>query len=219
VKEESTMKFIQESDAEILKKKFAEYTGDVNFVFFTQNDNCETCGLTQELLEEVASLSDKIKFKAYDFQKDKDQVQKYNIDKVPALVIEGDKDYGIRFYGVPSGYEFNSLLNAMENVSRGSISLPGVIREDLDKLSKDIHVQVFVTPTCPHCPNAVKTAQNFAMYSSHIKADMIEISEFPDLAQKYQIMSVPKVVINENVDFVGALRDRDYLEKILEANA
>jgi glutaredoxin-like protein len=219
VKEESRMKFIQESDAEILKKKFAEYTGNVDFIFFTQAENCETCDLTRELLEEVASLSDKIKFETYDFQNDKDQVEKYNIDKVPALVIKGEQDFGIRFYGVPSGYEFNSLLNAMENVSRGNINLPGVIKEDLDKLTKDIHVQVFVTPTCPHCPNAVKTAQNFAMYSSRIKADMVEISEFPDLAQKYQVMSVPKVVINENVDFVGALRDRDYLEKILEANA
>ncbi|MBD3216899.1 MAG: glutaredoxin, partial [candidate division Zixibacteria bacterium] len=59
----------------------------------------------------------------------------------------------------------------------------------------------------------------FAMYSGRIKADMVEVSEFPDLAKKYQIMSVPKVVINENIDFVGALGDREYLEKILEANA
>jgi len=219
VKEEMIMKFIQESDAEILRKKFSTYTGNVNFKFFTQIDDCETCDIARQLLEEVAALSDKITFEAYDYQKDRDQVEKYKIDKVPALVIEGEKDFGIRFYGVPSGYEFNSLLNAMENVSRGSIELPGVIREDLDKINKDIHVQVFVTPTCPHCPNAVKTAQNFAMYSSRIKADMVEISEFPDLAQKYQVMSVPKIVINEKIDFVGALRDRDYLEKILEANA
>ena len=136
-------------------------------------------------------------------------------DKVPALVVEGSKDYGIKFYGVPSGYEFNSLLNAILNISRGDSNLPGMIREDLDKIEKDIHLQVFVTPNCPHCPGAVKTAHNFALYSDKIKADMVEISEFPELAQKFQVMSVPKVMINEDVDFVGSLSDREFLEKIL----
>ncbi|NIP43992.1 MAG: glutaredoxin [candidate division Zixibacteria bacterium] len=213
------MKFIQENDAEILKRQFAEYSGEVKFIYFKKDNDCETCGVAQELLEEVKELSDKIKLTIYDYDKDEEQVKKYAIDKVPALVIEGEKDYGIRFYGVPSGYEFNSLLNAMYNVSKGEIGLPGIIREDLDKIQKDIHVQVFVTPTCPHCPGAVKTAQNFAMYSGRIKADMVEVSEFPELARKYQVMSVPKVVINENIDFVGALGEREYLEKILEANA
>ncbi|HER00016.1 MAG TPA: glutaredoxin [candidate division Zixibacteria bacterium] len=213
------MKFIQENDAEILKRQFAEYAGDVKFIYFKKDEDCETCGIARDLLEEVAALSDKITLTVYDFDKDNEQVEKYGIDKVPALVIEGERDYGIRFYGVPSGYEFNSLLNAMYNVSRGEIGLPGVIREDLDKIDKNIHVQVFVTPTCPHCPNAVKTAQNFALYSGKIKADMVEVSEFPELARKYQVMSVPKVVINEDIDFVGALGDREYLEKILEANA
>lgn len=213
------MKFVNENNAEILKKKFAEYTGMVKFRYFRRSEeNCETCPIAEELLQEVSSLTDKVSLDIYDLDADKETAEKYGIDKVPALVIEGEKDFGIRFYGVPSGYEFNSLLNAMENVSRGDIELAGVIREDLDKLDKEIHVQVFVTPNCPHCPSAVKTAQNFAIYSDKIKADMVEISEFPDLAQKYQVMSVPKVVINENIDFVGALGDRDYLEKILEAN-
>jgi glutaredoxin-like protein len=213
------MKFIQDNDAEILKRQFAEYDGDVNFIYFKKDEDCETCGIAHDLLREVEALSDKINLTVYDYDNDSDQVEKYGIDKVPALVIEGEKDYGLRFYGVPSGYEFNSLLNAMANVSNGETGLPGVIKEDLDKINNDIHVQVFVTPTCPHCPNAVKTAQNFAMYSGRIKADMVEVSEFPDLAKKYQVMSVPKVVINENIDFVGALGDREYLEKILEANA
>jgi len=212
------VKYIKENDAELLKKKFAEYTGPIKFLYFKSENNCETCEIAGDLLGEVSSLTDKISLDTYDMDADEEMVEKYGIDKVPALVIEGDKDFGIRFYGVPSGYEFNSLLNAMENVSRGNIDLAGVIREDLDKLEKEIHVQVFVTPNCPHCPGAVKTAQNFAIYSDKIKADMVEVSEFPELAQKYQVMSVPKVVINEKIDFVGALGDREYLEKILEAN-
>lgn len=213
------MKFINDNDAETLKKMFAEYPNDLKLIYFKQDEDCETCGLTNELLEEVTSLSDKISLTVYDFQNDTEQVEKYAISKVPALVIEGERDYGIRFYGVPSGYEFNSLLNAMQNISSGDINLPGIIKEDLDRLNKDIHVQVFVTPTCPHCPSAVKTAHNFALYSEKITADMVEISEFPDLAKKYQVMSVPMVVINEDINFVGALGDREYLEKILEANS
>jgi len=212
------MQYINENDAETLKKMFAAYPNDIKMLFFEKSENCETCPIARGLYEEVSSLSDKISFQVYDFEKDSAEVSKYQIDKVPAMVIKGAKDYGIRFYGVPSGYEFNSLLHALQNVSQGEINLSGVIKEDLDKIEKDIHVQVFVTPNCPHCPGAVKTAQNFAMYTDKIKVDMIEITEFPELAQKYQVMSVPKVVINENIDFVGVLGDRDYLEKILEAN-
>lgn len=212
------MQYINENDAETLKKMFASYPNEIKLLFFEKAEDCETCPIAKGLYEEISSLSDKLNFQAYDFDSEAELVQKYDIDKVPALVIEGSRDYGIRFYGVPSGYEFNSLLNALQNVSVGEHQLPGVIREDLDKLVTDIHVQVFVTPNCPHCPGAVKTAQNFAMYSDKIKADMIEITEFPDLAQKYQVMSVPKIVINETIDFVGSLGDREYLEKILEAN-
>lgn len=212
------MQYINENDAVTLKKMFAAYPNDIKLLFFEKAENCETCPIARGLYEEIASLSDKISFQVYDYERDLVEVEKYKIDKVPALVIEGVKDYGIRFYGVSSGYEFNSLLNALQNVSQGEHKFPGVIQEDLDKIEKDIHVQVFVTPNCPHCPGAVKTAQNFAMNANKIKADMIEITEFPELAQKYQVMSVPKVVINETIDFVGALSERDYLEKILEAN-
>jgi len=212
------MKYINDADAETLKRMFSEMKDDVKLTYFISKEDCETCPIAEELLTELSSLSEKITLTTHDFNEETELVEKYAIDKVPALVVESDNDYGIRFYGVPSGYEFNSLLNAVQNVSRGGADLPGVIREDLDKIEKEIHVQVFVTPTCPHCPNAVKTAQNFALYSDKIKADMIEVSEFPEMAEKYEVMSVPKIVINESVSFVGSLGDREYLEKILEAN-
>jgi len=212
------MKFINDADAEKLKKMFSGFDSEIKFIFFTQENDCETCQIANDLLSDVASLSDKISMTIYDFHNDKEQVDKYKIDKVPALAIEGSKDHGIRFYGVPSGYEFNSLLNAIISIEKGKSQLPGVICEDLDKIENDIHLQVFVTPNCPHCPNAVKTAHNFALYSDKIKADMIEISEFPDLAQKYQVMSVPKVMINEGADFVGSLSDREFLDRILDLN-
>ena len=209
------MKYINEKDAETLKGMFTSLENDVNLTYFKRDEDCETCPIAEELLTEVSSLSDKLKLTVKDVDADSDSAQSYGIDKVPALVVEGSQDRGIRFYGVPSGYEFNSLLNAFMLVSRGEATLPVVIRVDLDNLDEDIHLQVFVTPNCPHCPSAVKTAHNFAMYSDKVRADMIEISEFPDMAKKYEVMSVPKIVINEEEDFVGALSDVQFLEKIM----
>jgi len=80
-----------------------------------------------------------------------------------------------------------------------------------------IDPQVFVTPTCPCCPLAIRTAHQLAIESNHVRADMIEISEFPYLAQRYAVMSVPKIVINEDYSFIGAQPAEYFVEQILMA--
>jgi small redox-active disulfide protein 1 len=92
-----------------------------------------------------------------------------------------------------------------------------VSKGKLKQLTRSIHIQVFVTPTCPYCPIAVQIAHKAAVESDLVRADMIEIQEFPHIAVKYNVMGVPKVVINENVQFSGALPEDKFIQKILEA--
>jgi len=80
-----------------------------------------------------------------------------------------------------------------------------------------VQIQVFVLPTCPYCLKAVGLAHKFAIENDLIKADMVEAMEFPQLAQKYNVMSIPKTVINETVDFVGAFPEENFVEYILLA--
>lgn len=132
-------------------------------------------------------------------------------------MVQADKNVGIRLYGVPAGHEFATLLNAINIVSKSSSELSEQTIEKLKTISKPVHIQVFVTLSCPYCAPAASMAHNMAVENDNIKADMINAQEFPELAQKYNVFSVPKIVINETVQFEGAVDENAFLEKILKS--
>jgi glutaredoxin-like protein len=172
---------------------------------------------TRQLINELAALNDKIKVEIYDFLKDSEKAKEYGVDKVPAIVIVSEKDYGIRFYGIPYGYELQTLLEAVINVSRGRTDVSEETRKKLREIKTPVHIQVFVTLTCPYCPVVATIAYKFAIESDLIKADVIEASEFPQLAVKYAVMGTPKTVINEKIEFIGAFPEDLFLEHVLLA--
>lgn len=200
-----------------VKKALQNMKNEVHLVLFTQSFECGYCKETHQLLEELVSTNSLLKLEVHQFESDKEAVDKYGVDKIPAIAIIGEKDYGIRFYGIPAGYEFSSLLSAILMVSTGMVKLGEDTKKFLDKLSKPVHMQVFVTPTCPYCPQAVILAHQMAFYSNNVKADMVEVSEFPHLAQKYQVQGVPRTTINENWYQEGAAPEYMIVSKIKEA--
>jgi glutaredoxin-like protein len=208
---------IPDSLKEHLKKHLAELTEDVELTVFTQENECQFCKETRELALELAALAPKIKTRVFDFVKNSDEDLKYNIKKIPAIAIVGKIDYGIRYYGVPAGYEFQVLVDAIFDVSKGATSLPDTIKNKLAGIKKPVHIQVFVSPTCPYCPKAVKIAYQFAIESEFIRSDVIEMTEFPYLVQRYGVMSVPHIVINEDTSFVGAQPPEVFIQQIVLA--
>lgn len=211
------MPMLDEKVIKELKDSFKQLKKKVTLKYFTQATECQFCLQTRELLQELAKISDKIELEVFDFIKNKSDVDKYGIDKIPATVVMSDVDRGIRFYGIPAGYEFGTLVEAIKMVSSGKLDLSKESKEYLDGLKKDIHLQVFVTPTCPYCAGAVVLAHQMAFYCDRIKADMVEATEFPHLAQKYQVMGVPKTVINEDIFQEGAAPEQLIIEKIKTA--
>ena len=142
------MPMIQAKDRDYLTKEFAaKLTGPVKLVMVTQEHECQFCKETRQLVEELAELSDKITAEVYDFVADADKIASYGIDKIPAIAVIGAKDYGIRFYGIPSGYECMSLLDAIQRVSAGDSGLNDASRALLAGLESPLALQVFVTPT------------------------------------------------------------------------
>lgn len=214
------MPLIQEKDKEQIRKIFSDkMKNPVTVINFTQEFECDYCRQTRQLTEELASLSDKITTKSYDFMRDHAQADELGVDKIPATVIIGERDYHVKYYGIPSGYEFMSLIDDIIDASQHASRLSEPIKQKLKAINKPVHIQVFITPTCPYCPKAVRTAHQFAMENQFIKADMIEATEFPDLSNKYSVMAVPKIVINENVEFEGAMPEQIFLSKVEEALA
>lgn len=208
---------IKEEDRKQLQESFQKLKNPVTIVFFTQEFECQFCRETHKILTEVAELSEKISLKVYDFQKDTAEVSHYNIDKIPAIALVGEKDYNIRFFGTPVGYEFTPLILAILTVSQGTAALNPETREKIKSLETDVHIQVFTTPTCPYCPQAVQIAHQLALESEHIRADMVESVEFPHLANKYDVFAVPKVIINETHTFEGVLPEEKFVEEIIKA--
>ncbi|NLV73594.1 MAG: glutaredoxin [Chloroflexi bacterium] len=212
------MALLSDKDAKFLKDHFAEHMVDpVKLVFFTQTIACQFCKETEAVLNEVANLSDKVTVEVRDFVIDKDLAKSYGVDKIPATVVLGAKDHGVRFYGISSGYEFTSLVEAIVGVSNIKSPLAPETLAALAKIDKPVHIQVFVTPTCPFCPPAVRMAHSMAVASENVRADMVESIEFPHLAVKYQVQGVPRVVINEDTVIEGATPERLFLARVEQA--
>lgn len=205
---------LSDSEKDALKKKFAALVNDVELAVFTQELECQFCKETRELALGLAELSPKLKVKVYDFVKNGDEAIKYNIKKIPAVAVIGSKDYGVRYYGVPAGYEFAAFVDDIIDVSRGTTSFSETLKKKIAEIKKAVHIQVFVSPTCPYCPKAARHAHQFAIENELIRADVIEMTEFPYLVQRYSVMSVPHVVINENTSFVGAQPAEAFIEQI-----
>jgi glutaredoxin-like protein len=213
------MSLLNDEIVEQVKQELADLTGPVKMVMFTQDFECEYCAETQQLVEEIAALSDQITAEVYNFVNDAEKAEELGVDKIPAIAVIGEADYGVRFYGIPAGYEFVSLLHAIKLVAAGKPGLGDETLEALSGVGEPVHVQVFVTPTCPYCQHAVMLAHQLAVASPNVRADMVEAQEFPQLAVKYQVMGVPRTVINEETHIEGAAPEPMVMEKLQEALA
>ena len=213
-------------DQEYLRARFArEMVGAVRIDHFTQRnlpiyipgrEECPFCEEIQQTLKELAALSEKIKLNVYEFSQSATEAARLKVDKVPGTVIRGPLNRPIRFYGFPAGQEFPAFVEDIIDASRGKVELaPETVRQ-LRKLRREIAVQVFVTPTCSHCPGVARLAHQMALESPHLSADVVEISEFPRLAERYRVQAVPVIVIEERVALVGAMDERALLAQIVQ---
>lgn len=187
-----------------VKKMLAEMTSPVKLVTFTKESGCEYCDQLVELLEEVAALSDKLSVQTYVLGTDMEMAQRYDVTEAPTIVFEGAKDYGIRFHGIPAGYEFSTLLHGILAVSRGHSELDEQSKAYLDGLAQPVDLQVFVTTSCPYCPRAATLAMEMALASDKVKARVYEATEYQELFMDYDVMGVPLTVVNDRERIEGA---------------
>lgn len=141
---------IKDKDKKQIEELFGELDQPVRLVMFTQEIECQLCGATRQLVQELGALSDKIEVEVHDFVADAELAKAYGVDKIPAVIVRGtgeDEDYGIRFYGIPSGYEFTTLVEDILDVSRRDPGLPEEVMELLARVDQPVHMQAMITPT------------------------------------------------------------------------
>jgi len=223
------MRFIPEADAQALrahldKRLEAPVTLDLFIepkspIVIPGRAECELCEETRGLLEDVASLSEQISLMVHDVRAEEDLAHEMGVRHVPTLVLRGAARGVVRYVGIPAGLEFGTLLEDLVAVARGTTALGEPSREKLATLAKPVHIQVFVTPTCPYCPRVASLAHQAAVESPNVTADIVEISEFPDLAAQYHVHGVPKIVINDTEELVGAQPEATLVDAIFKAAA
>ncbi|MBE3576361.1 MAG: thioredoxin family protein [Limnochordales bacterium] len=226
------MPLLREQDRQAVRTRLQELVGPVKLLLFVQKPSpliipgeersrCQYCREMQQLLEEVVELSPQLSLEVVDWKVDPERARQYAIDKVPALVLlKGDgTDTRIRFFGIPSGYEFSTLIEDILDVARGAGRLQEATRDFLRSLQQPLHLQVFVTPTCPYCPQAVRLAHQLALESDMVRADMIEAMEFPELAEQYGVMGVPRTVINDRQFLEGAVPEEMLVQALAAITA
>jgi glutaredoxin-like protein len=201
--------------------------GSVTIDYFTRPDaklfvpgrECDACDDTRTLLREVTQLSERIQLRVHDFFSDDPAVPGMKVDRIPAIVLGGRAKGRVRYFGIPGGYEFGAFMEQLIDVGNGRTDLSPKTREALQGIDKDVHIRVFVTPSCPFCPAAARLAHKMAVESGKVTADVVEATEFPDLVRRYDVHGVPKIVVNESVQFVGAEPESLFLEHVLRAAA
>jgi alkyl hydroperoxide reductase subunit AhpF len=131
-----------------VRKVFEEMRDPVKLVVFSQSlAAAELCTQNEQLVREVAALSDKLSVEVLNLAIDRERAEAYKVDQVPAIVVEGARDYGLRFYGVPLGYEFSNLIDSILIASTGEPALTDATKAALSGLTSDVDIKVFSTPT------------------------------------------------------------------------
>ena len=226
---------IPDRDRLALKRRFRkDLKSDVTIRLFTQGSSlltipgreCKYCSQTQQLMEELSSLSPKLHLEAHDFYSDADERTKFGVERIPAIVMGEDGDARLKYYGIPLGHELATIVEDIKQLSRKVSPLTMDSRKKLRKLNQPVQIQVFVTPTGENCPSVARLAHAIAIESPLVTADVIEIEEFPTLAQTYAVRGVPKTVIGTTsqlaslipqIQFVGAVPEAEFVERVLEA--
>ena len=141
-----------------------------------------------------------------------------DVERFPAIcVLAGGEDTRIRYYGLPWGFEVASIVGAVLEAGRAESSLSTETLALLASLERDVTLEVFVTPTCPHCPPAVLLAYRAALASPRVRAAAIESTEFPQLAEEHGVYAVPAIVIDGEHRYAGAVPERMFVERLLAA--
>jgi glutaredoxin-like protein len=183
----------------------------VTIIFFEQSIGCETCAPTRRVLEQIARDNPDVTLDVLNLVLDKDKAAENGVDRAPATIISSETGTRIRYYGAPLGNELPTLLQAIGMASTGQTELSEQSRTQLKALPAPVLLQVFFTPTCVYCPRMISLANQAAIESGFVSAAAIDATEFPDLVQRYNVNGVPKTVINDTIELLGAASEDEFV--------
>ncbi|MGM9925715.1 MAG: FAD-dependent oxidoreductase [Bacillus sp. (in: firmicutes)] len=188
-----------------LKGIFAKMASDVTLVSIVDESLPKSVELRDFLLD-IAELSDKLHLELYNKGENPEMEEKIHADKYPVVsLLNANGEYsGVKYHGVPGGHELNSFILAIYNLAGPGQALDASILETIKSIDKKANIKVMVSLACHYCPDVVVGAQRIAVENPNIEAEMVDISQFPDIKKQYKVMSVPAMIINDEQVVFGA---------------
>ena len=214
--EPKKVEFISEIMKKVLQKELAQMKGSVTLIAaLSDEQNKPFNDFCRKLLEELSALTDKIRPVIVD--PDSETAKKYHITRTPTFLIEPER-YAIRFTGAPAGEETRTFLLSVIMASAGITMLSDASKKRLSELKENRNIKVFVSPTCPYCPQQALHAISAAIEKNDlISTEIIEIYENKDLATEYNAFSVPQLFINDQLVGTGLQPEEVFVEEVLTA--
>ena len=212
------MAILSDENRDDVREVFEDMDREVTAHVFTDGD-CEYCDETVELNEELEGLTDFYTVEVHEM--DSEAAEEWNAtkyDQAPVTILTDGEIRGVRYFGIPSGQEFGAYVRDIVAVSTGESGLDENLKAELAEIDEEVNIKVFVTLTCPHCPQAVETAHKFAIENPNITSEMVEAQEFMELSQDFGVRGVPQVNINDEAgEFTGAQPPQQFLEQVKAA--
>jgi len=213
------MSLLSEQDRQVVRDHLAGLRHQVALLFFTQTiGGPESAEIAKRVLDEVVGLNDKISLEEANVILERDRAAQYGITHIPAVAILRDgADTRLRFFGAPADYDFISLVDAIALAGGDDSGLSDASKKLIaEHVSEPLDIQVFVTPTCPHCPRAVTLAHRMAVEHPQIRATCVETTEFMDLTRQYRVTGVPKTIVNGTIELLGAVPEDAFVRTVLQ---
>lgn len=157
----------------------------------------------KSFLEELRTLNEKIEVSIYD-KDDKHEWKEY-VSLYPSILLTNEKkEYtGVQFHGVPGGHEFNSFIMALYHIAGSGKPLSDNLIGKIKTIPKNTKLKIAVSLSCTMCPDVVMGCQRIALENKGVDAQMIDIAHFPEMKEKYGIMSVPCLIVNDKEVIFG----------------
>jgi glutaredoxin-like protein len=217
-------------DQEAIRIRFEqELAGRVRIDYFTQRQTrviipgrepCAHCEDVRTILNEISHLTHRIALSVHELADEPKLARELGVDKVPGIAVRGVANRTVRYSGIPMGAQFPVLLDTIIEASKAAQELKAETIRQLKKLKDDIGLTVFVTPTCRHSQPMARLALKLGLHSPRIRVEVVEITEYPALAQQLGIHLTPTTVINESLAIGGAIDESALVQaifRVLEA--
>ena len=210
-----TKKFLDDNIQNQLKDIFSKFDKTVKVVLIKDPEIAKSIQM-EEFLSEISSLSDKIEFQSLNKNENLELEKKIDAERFPTIAFfdQDDNFKGVKFSTLPGGHELNSFILALYNIAGAGQKISEESKKRIDSISTPHKIKIGVTLSCSRCPESVQSAQRIAIENSNLDVEVIDVFTFSKFREKFEIMSVPAIIIDDKLAGFGQKNIEQFLDLI-----